>query len=246
MPRNRLFQVVSLILLFTLFTLTAPTADFGSAMGLYQNGDYPAAMKEFTALAGQGDADAQLILGDMYAQGQGVAQDNVQAYKWYAIASQNGSKGAPAARDKLKSKMSAADVNKAQQLAQEWRPDTVADTGATGTAPPPPPAAPAEKSNGGFFKNLARTVTGLAGGPGPASNTSTSVSGIRGLDAEGLRAAKPDINAVQKMESYTSSTGDASGFSQNAKLMAQNVPYIEIPKANSSTQPASPQSFGAH
>ena len=240
-------QVGSLACLLALFTLAASTADFGSAMGLYQKGDYPAAMKEFTALAGQGDADAQLILGDMYAQGQGVAQDNVQAYKWYEIAARNGAQGAPAARDKLKSKMSAEDVNKAQQLAQEWRPGTVAAEGGTGTAPPPPPpAAPAESSNGGFFKNLARTVTGLTGGPGAATETSTSVSGIRGLDAAGLSAASPDINAVQKMESYTSSTGDASGFAQTAKLMAQNVPYIEIPKADASTQPASPQSFGAH
>src|SRR3990172_11424414 len=171
MLRNRFFQVLSLILLLSLFTLTAPTADFGSAMGLYQKGDYPAALKEFTVLAGQGDADAQFILGDMYAQGQGVTQDHVQAYKWYEIASQNGARHAPAARDALKSKMSAEDINQAQQLAREWRPDTVAATGATDTAPPPPPAAPAGSANGGVFKNLARTVTGLAGGPGAAPRT---------------------------------------------------------------------------
>ena len=234
MSRNRLFQLASLILLFTLFTMTAPTADFGSAMGLYQKGDYPAALKEFTALAGQGDADAQVKLGDMYAQGQGVTQDNVQAYKWYEIAARNGQQDASAARDKLKSKMSAEDVTKAQQLAQEWRPDAAAAN------------PPATGDNGGFFKNLARTVTGLAGGPGAAPNTSTSVSGIRGLDAEGLRAASPDLNALQKMEGYTSSAGDASGFAQNVKLMAQNVPYIEIPKADSSTQPAAPQPLGPH
>jgi len=246
MSRNRLFQILSLIMLLMLFTLTAPTADFGGAMGLYQKGDYPAAMKEFTVLAGQGDADSQFILGDMYAQGQGVTQDNVQAYKWYEIASQNGARGAPAARDALKSKMNAEDITKAQQLAREWRPDTVAATGATGTAPPPPPAAPAGSPNGGFFKNLARTVTGLAGGPGPASNTSTAVSGIRGLDAEGLRGASPDINALQKMEGYASSDGDAKQFAQIARLMAQNVPYIEIQEEGASTQPASPQSFGSH
>ena len=240
MSRNRIFQVLALVSLLTLFTLTAPTADFGSAMGLYQKGDYPAALKEFTVLAGQGDADAQLILGDMYAQGQGVAEDNVQAYKWYEIASRNGASNAPAARDALKNKMSAEEVKKAQQLAQEWRPDTVATTGATGTPPPPPPpppAAPAGSADGGFFKNLARSVTGLAGGPGAATSTSTSVSGIRGLDAAGLRAASPDVNSLQKMEGYTSSADDASGFAQNAKLMAQNVPYIEIPKADTSTQP---------
>jgi TPR repeat protein len=247
MSRNRIFQVLTIGSLLTLLTLTAPGADFGSAMGLYQKGDYPAAMKEFTVLAGQGDADAQLILGDMYAQGQGVAQDHVQAYKWYEIASHNGAKDAPAARDALKNKMSAEDVKKAEQLAQEWRPDSITAEGGTGTAPPsPPPATPAASSSGGFFKNLARTVTGLAGGPGAASSTSTSVSGIRGLDAEGLRAASPDLNALKKMEGYASSAGDATGFAQNAKLVAQNVPYIEIQEENTSTQPVAPQSFGSH
>ena len=243
MAPKRFFRIIPFLLLLTLFTLAAPTADFGSAMGLYQKGDYPAAMKEFTELAGHGDADSQFILGDMYAKGQGVTQDNVQACKWYEIASLNGARGAPAARDALKNKMSAEDVKKAQQLAQEWRPDTVS---ATGTAPPPPPAVPAEKSNGGFFKNLARTVTGIAGGPGAATSTSTSVSGIRGLDAAGLRAASPDMQALQKMEGYTSSTSDATGFAQKASLVAQNVPYIEIPKEDSTNQPAAPQSFGSH
>src|SRR3990172_1979728 len=143
MLRNRFFQVLSLILLLSLFTLTAPTADFGSAMGLYQKGDYPAAVKEFTVLAGQGDTDAQFILGDMYAQGQGVAQDYVQAYKWYAIASQNGAQGAPAVRDALQKKMRPEDVKKAQQLAQEWRPVAAASSSGAGTAPPSPPGAPA-------------------------------------------------------------------------------------------------------
>lgn len=246
MSRNRLFQVLSLVLLLMLFTLTAPTADFGGAMGLYQKGDYPAALKEFTVLAGQGDADAQFILGDMYAQGQGVAQDNVQAYKWYEIASQNGARGAPAARDALKNKMSAEDITRAQQLAREWRPDTAAATGATGTAPPPPPTAPAGSSQGGFFKNLARSVTGLAGGPAPASNTSTAVSGIRGLDAAGLRSASPDLNAMQKMESYAASEGEAKQFAQNASLMAQNVPYLEIQIEGASSQSVTPQPFGSH
>jgi hypothetical protein len=247
MSRNRLFQALSLALLLTLFALTAPTADFGNAMGLYQKGDYPAAMKEFTVLAGQGDADAQFILGDMYAQGQGVAQDHVQAYKWYEIASHNGARDAPAARDALKNKMSAEDVKKAELLAQEWRPDSTTAEGGTGTAPPPaPPAASAGGSDGGFFKNLARTVTGLAGGPGVTSNTSTSVSGIRGLDAAKLRAASPDMQALQKMEGYASSASDATGFAQKATLTAQNVPYLETPVEGASKQPASPQSSGFH
>ena len=70
MSHIRVIQFLALVSALTLFTMTAPTADFGSAMALYQKGDYPAALKEFTVLAGHGDADAQLILGDMYAKGQ--------------------------------------------------------------------------------------------------------------------------------------------------------------------------------
>jgi len=246
MTHNRLLQVLSLLLLLALFSSTSTTADFGSAMGLYQKGDYPAAFKEFMVLAGQGDADAQLILGDMYAQGQGVAQDNVQAYKWYEIASKSGAQGAPAARAALGNNMTADDVKKAQQLAQEWRPETTAAAGSKSTSTASSPTPPAESSKGGFFKNLSRSVTGLTGGSSATTQSSTSVSGIRGLDAAMLAAASPDMNALQKMEGYASSKGDAEGFAQNAKLVAQNVPYIEIPGEGASTQPASPQSFGTH
>ena len=246
MSHIRVIQFLALVSALTLFTMTAPTADFGSAMALYQKGDYPAALKEFTVLAGHGDADAQLILGDMYAKGQGVPQDNVQAYKWYVISAQNGSQSAPAARDALKSKMSAAEVNNAQQLAQEWKPDTGADSGTAGSPPPPPAAAPSGSSSGGFFKDLARTVTGLAGGPGTATNTSTSVSGIRGLDAAKIRAANPDLQALQKMDGFATSPGEATEFARKAKLVAENVPYLETKKEGASSSSDTPQPSGFH
>src|SRR5579885_1451108 len=53
-------------------------ADFGGAMILYQQGQYAAAQQEFLALANEGDPDAQFILGDMYARGQGVTPDQIK------------------------------------------------------------------------------------------------------------------------------------------------------------------------
>jgi|TARA_B100001964_G_scaffold160621_1_gene176370 hypothetical protein len=44
-------------------------------------GNYATAMREFRPLAEQGDADAQSMLGVMYALGKGVAQDDAQALK---------------------------------------------------------------------------------------------------------------------------------------------------------------------
>ncbi len=47
---------------------------------------YPEAVKWYTKAAQQGDADAQCRLGLMYANGRGVPQDYVQAYKWLNLA----------------------------------------------------------------------------------------------------------------------------------------------------------------
>jgi len=38
----------------------------------------------------KGNADAQLNLGDMYSQGQGVKQDEVKAVLWYRKAAEQG------------------------------------------------------------------------------------------------------------------------------------------------------------
>ncbi len=49
-----------------------------------------AALKEFRALAEQGDAGVQFILGSMYENGEGVPQDDAQAIRWYRRAAAQG------------------------------------------------------------------------------------------------------------------------------------------------------------
>ena len=46
--------------------------------------------KETLQAAEQGDAEAQYNLGVMYAQGQGVRQDDAQAVQWYRQAAEQG------------------------------------------------------------------------------------------------------------------------------------------------------------
>lgn len=46
--------------------------------------------------AGQGQAEAQFLLGFMYARGHGVSQDNREAAKWYGLAADQGHKQAQA------------------------------------------------------------------------------------------------------------------------------------------------------
>ncbi len=69
--------------------LTAPAwADFESGLAAYIRGDYETALREFTALAEQGKAEAQFNLGVMYHIGEGVPRDYVQAMQWYRLAAE--------------------------------------------------------------------------------------------------------------------------------------------------------------
>ena len=61
-----------------------------AAIAQYENGNYEAALKSLTPLADGGDAEAQYLLGLMYSQGQGVAQDFYKAGKMYRLAGDQG------------------------------------------------------------------------------------------------------------------------------------------------------------
>jgi TPR repeat protein len=72
--------------------------------------------------AEQGDAQAQMNLGLMYAKREGVAQDYVQAHRWLNLAAASGSapqirNEAAQARDTLADRMTPAEIARAQALA---------------------------------------------------------------------------------------------------------------------------------
>ncbi len=71
------------LLLFTLSAFTSWAGDFQKGVSAIKSGDYATAVREFAALAEQGDAAAQFNLALMYKNGQGVPQDYKQAVKWY-------------------------------------------------------------------------------------------------------------------------------------------------------------------
>ena len=64
--------------------------DFGKGFWAYQSGDYATALREWRPLAKQGDAVAQLNLGNMYRKGQGVPQNDKTAVRWYRLAAEQG------------------------------------------------------------------------------------------------------------------------------------------------------------
>ncbi len=80
---------ISLIALSLSFTQLA-YAGLDEGLAAYNKADFKTALKEWKPLAEQGDADAQNNLGVMYANGQGVAQDDKQAVSWYRKAAEQG------------------------------------------------------------------------------------------------------------------------------------------------------------
>jgi uncharacterized protein len=79
-------------LLVSLLSMLVPVqswgADFQKGWDAVQRGDYATALKEWTPLAEQGDADAQYNLGVMYQNGQGVLQNYKTAAKWFTLAAE--------------------------------------------------------------------------------------------------------------------------------------------------------------
>jgi hypothetical protein len=68
----------------------ARAGPFEDAQAADQKGDYATELQILRPLAEQGNALAQLGLGVMYANGQGVPQDYAQAVVWYRKAAEQG------------------------------------------------------------------------------------------------------------------------------------------------------------
>ncbi len=96
-------------------------SSFQAGLDAYKRGDYETALKEFLPLAEQGFASSQFNLGLMYARGQGVAQDYVQAYRWYTLAAGQGDDLAGKFKDYLGESMTLHQLAEAQRQAREGK-----------------------------------------------------------------------------------------------------------------------------
>lgn len=84
-----------LLLCLWLASMVMPAwAGVESAWTAYRSGDFARAFSEAREPAESGDADAQFLLGVLYANGEGVAVDHAQALLWYARAAEQGHAGA--------------------------------------------------------------------------------------------------------------------------------------------------------
>ncbi|MBD3679644.1 MAG: sel1 repeat family protein [Rhodobacteraceae bacterium] len=69
-------------------------AEIETARDLMDAGDYAAAMEELLPAAQAGNAEAEELIGVMYASGLGVERDDVRAFEWYLRSAMKGHAGA--------------------------------------------------------------------------------------------------------------------------------------------------------
>ncbi len=83
--------IVALALLAVLLGIPVAAAQtFDEAVGAVIRRDYATAIRGFRVHAEQGHAEAQLILGGMYADGRGVLKDEAEAVRWFRLAADQG------------------------------------------------------------------------------------------------------------------------------------------------------------
>jgi len=84
--------------------------------------DYEEVVKWYRLSADQGNASARYNLGVMYDEGQGVDQDYVLAHMWYNLAGSSGNKDSTKNKKLLEEKMTPQQIEKAQEMARNWKP----------------------------------------------------------------------------------------------------------------------------
>ena len=65
--------------------------------------------------------DAQCSLATCYFNGEGVAKDAVEAYKWWNLAAASGNENAAERRESIAKKMTPEQIAEAQRLSREWK-----------------------------------------------------------------------------------------------------------------------------
>ena len=91
----RQFLRVSVISVACIFaSAPAAVADIEHARDLMEAGEYERAMEAFWPAARSGNADAEELIGVMYALGLGVEQDSARAFDWYLRSAMKGHPGA--------------------------------------------------------------------------------------------------------------------------------------------------------
>jgi len=139
MVRNISFKRALLAGGFLLASAGMSLADYNTGTAAFNAGDYTRAFQEYRQSAHAGNPLAQYMMGRLYAEGRGVGEDKPTAYMWFDLSASNGNSRAITARDAIAAEMDADEIERAQEMAADWR----ANRPAIATAQPTPAAAPA-------------------------------------------------------------------------------------------------------
>jgi len=84
----------ALCLVVSCFAVCPVYADIEAARDLMESGKFEQAMQALLPAARSGNADAEELIGVMYAMGLGVDRDDTRAFDWYLRSSLKGHPGA--------------------------------------------------------------------------------------------------------------------------------------------------------
>ena len=73
-----------------LFATPVVAGEYDDADAAYKAGDFPKAFRLFKPFAEQGLPSVQYNLGYMYAHGEGISEDYLQASAWYSVSAEQG------------------------------------------------------------------------------------------------------------------------------------------------------------
>ena len=122
---NRLSFVIAIAALaLSMAAASATRADYRAAVSAYDKGTYDVALREFQALAQDGNTAAQYYLGLMLKDGLGVQEDPIAALGWFICAAGSGGQvGTDAATwvEQLSSSLDDAAISTAQESALRCR-----------------------------------------------------------------------------------------------------------------------------
>ncbi len=119
-------RILAGVVLSLLLTGGVAAGPLEGGLAAHERGDYATALRLFRPLGEQGNASARYNLGVMYALGQGVPRDYVQAYMWFDLSARY-SEGVERDRmvqnrDVIASYLTPEQIAKAQRRAREWKP----------------------------------------------------------------------------------------------------------------------------
>lgn len=77
-----------------MISTAAFAVDVEDAKNMMERGEYAKAFELLYPMAQTGNADAEELIGSMYALGAGVQRDDIRAFEWYLRASMRGHPGA--------------------------------------------------------------------------------------------------------------------------------------------------------